>query len=186
MREFEKLPVEIQEKMMEHQVEQGNKRNSYVFKNDISCGKIGGGFYWGSTLEGRNFWRKIIVDKNFTEFYKRYPKKDTIQENKLEKATRNNSGKPKWHLMDMPSFEPMIRALEWGAERYGEFNWQKGLSVIETLDSLQRHFIAFQNGQDIDEESGKSTLGHLACNVMFLLWTMQNKPEWDDRKKILT
>ena len=44
------LPVEIQERMLECQVEQGKPRNAEVFKENISEGMSKGGFDWFRTV----------------------------------------------------------------------------------------------------------------------------------------
>jgi hypothetical protein len=63
--------------MMEHQVEQDNPRNPKVFRKSARHCKKNGGFDWDNTPEEYDFWHSIIVDENFDEFYKLYPKKDT-------------------------------------------------------------------------------------------------------------
>ena len=75
MKTFRELPKEIQEKMLEEQVLQGNERDAEVFETHIKCGKPIGGFNWWESTQGHNFWSKILVDNDFTEFYRMYPKK---------------------------------------------------------------------------------------------------------------
>jgi hypothetical protein len=98
-----------------------------------------------------------------------------------EKGTRHNQGKLKWSLVPQSALAPMVRVLEFGAEKYAPFNWQKGLSITEICESMKRHLDAFMEGEDIDPESGISHIGHLQCNTLFLSWMMEHKPEFDDR-----
>lgn len=72
--EWDKLPEEIQEKMLYYQEEQGNTRNPGVFKSSIIKSAAGGGFSWSKTKEGSNFWTNILDCSDFDEFFKRYPK----------------------------------------------------------------------------------------------------------------
>jgi hypothetical protein len=67
------LPLEIQEKVFEKQIEQGNKTNSelYLFKD-----KKQGNFNWASTHEGYDFWHDIFCG-NYNNFYKKYPNNNT-------------------------------------------------------------------------------------------------------------
>lgn len=75
--QLEGFPVEIVEKMLERQVEQGNKRDISVFeKNVLAGGKRGEGFTWDKTPEGHNFWLHVISRRNFEVFFDRYPKKE--------------------------------------------------------------------------------------------------------------
>lgn len=42
-----------------------------------------------------------------------------------EKADRFNEGKPKWSLIPFSALEPMVRVLEFGANKYSPNNWKK-------------------------------------------------------------
>lgn len=99
-----------------------------------------------------------------------------------EKGLRFNEGKPRWGLVPQSSLIPMVRVLEFGANKYGNKNWQKGLPVMEICESLKRHLDAFMEGEDNDKESGISHIGHIQCNAMFLQWMVENKPQLDNRK----
>ena len=74
MIQFKDLPTEIQQRMLDEQERQGNKRDVKVFEESIIAHVSGGGFSWVRTVEGFIFWKKIIVDGNFVDFYKKYPK----------------------------------------------------------------------------------------------------------------
>jgi hypothetical protein len=100
-----------------------------------------------------------------------------------EKAMRYNTGKLKWHLVHQPSLEPMVRVLEYGANKYAPGNWKKGQSINELYDCLTRHMNAFMDGEDNDPESGESHIGHVLCNAMFIVYNLNHRPENDDRDK---
>ena len=68
------LPVEIQERMLECQVEQGNLRNPEVFKENITNTSKKGGFNWCDTKEGGGFWSTILSADIIDHFYTKYPK----------------------------------------------------------------------------------------------------------------
>ena len=42
-----------------------------------------------------------------------------------EKGSRFNQGKLRWSLVHFKSLEPLVRVLEFGAKKYGDYNWQK-------------------------------------------------------------
>lgn len=102
-------------------------------------------------------------------------------------AKRYNNGKPQWSLVHYPSLEPLVRVLEYGAEKYttgnesGRDNWKKGLPIRQVCESMLRHIYAFLDGEDNDPESKISHIGHIQANAMFLAYMMRNKPELDDR-----
>ena len=99
-------------------------------------------------------------------------------------ADRFNEGKMAWELVDFESLEPLVEVLMFGATKYSKDNWKKGQAITELLGSLFRHIIAFQNGEDLDEESGKSHIGHAMCNLMFIQFVLTHHEKFDDRNKI--
>jgi hypothetical protein len=104
-------------------------------------------------------------------------------ENEKELALRYNSGKPRWSLVDFESLEGMVKVLEFGAKKYSEHNWKKGLKTTDILDSLLRHTTAYLSGEDLDAESGLPHTAHILCNGMFLAYMEKHKPELDTRFK---
>lgn len=92
-------------------------------------------------------------------------------EENTEKALRYNNGKPKWHLMHYASMEPMIRVLEFGANKYAPDNWKKDMDRKELLSCLQRHIAALMDAvkdeDHLDAESLINHIGHVQCNAMF-------------------
>ena|SRR5690554_4893683 len=80
MIEFKDLPVEIQDRMLDEQENQGNKRDAEVFEEEIAAGADGGGFTWEKSVEGTDFWRRIIMYGNFAVFYEKYPKSYSEEE----------------------------------------------------------------------------------------------------------
>ena len=99
----------------------------------------------------------------------------------MSQGDRFNEGKLKWSLVPQSSLIPMVQVLEFGAKKYGAYNWVKGLSIRETCESLKRHLDAFMEGEDIDSDSGLSHIGHIQCNALFLSWMMENRKDLDDR-----
>ena len=86
------------------------------------------------------------------------------------KAERFNDDKLKWSLVHFPSFEGMVKVLEFGAKKYSPHNWKKGLKKEEVIESLLRHTFAILNGELNDPESGLPHSGHIQCNTMFLTY----------------
>ena len=99
-----------------------------------------------------------------------------------EKGTRYNKGKLRWSLVDFKSLEDMVKVLEFGASKYEDFNWTKGLKTTEICESLLRHLFAYLDGEDVDKESNCSHVGHILCNAMFLNYMTKNKPDFDTRR----
>lgn len=83
-------------------------------------------------------------------------------------AMRHNEGKAQYSLIDLTKLEPCARVLEFGAKKYSRDNWKKGMNQDKIIDSLLRHIAAIQSGEDIDQESGLSHIGHIQANSLFL------------------
>jgi hypothetical protein len=94
---------------------------------------------------------------------------------------RYNTGKLKWRLVSWRALSPMVRVLMFGAEKYDDHNWKKGLKYTEICESLQRHLNAFIEGEDNDTESKLTHVGHILCNAMFLSYMFLFKKDMDDR-----
>jgi hypothetical protein len=94
---------------------------------------------------------------------------------------RFNTGKLKWSLVSWKALAPMVRVLMFGAEKYDDHNWKKGLKYTEVCESLQRHINAFIEGEENDPESKLSHVGHILCNAMFLSYMSMFKKDMDDR-----
>ena len=73
--EIADFPIEVVERMLECQVEQGNKRDVSVFEKYSARNNTKGGFDWHSTTEGRDFWVSVICGKQFDLFFQKYHKK---------------------------------------------------------------------------------------------------------------
>lgn len=102
------------------------------------------------------------------------------------RGDRHNTGKPKLSLVfDAPeALKQAAVILEQGIEEYGRRNWKKGLPLTEVIDSLLRHTLAFQNGEDMDPKSGEPHTGHIMCNAIFLAQLAATRPDCDDRESI--
>lgn len=57
------LGQKIADRMMQCQIEQRNKPNLDVFLRQPTEGQWGGGFIWGNTKEGHEYWNTLLVDK---------------------------------------------------------------------------------------------------------------------------
>lgn len=64
-----------------------------------------------------------------------------------------------------------------GAAKYGEHNVDKGIPAHSFVDSAVRHYMKWMRG-DNDEDHWVACL----WNLMWLKWTLDYKPEFDDLK----
>lgn len=84
--QIEGFPLEVIDKMMEHQEEQGNEFDVRVFEARKDAGVNKGGFYWLETTEGPSFWTQVIDDESFDTFFKKYSKKLAEEKPEMEQG----------------------------------------------------------------------------------------------------
>jgi hypothetical protein len=86
-------------------------------------------------------------------------------------------------LLDPEFLEDVSKVLTFGAKKYADHNWRKGISVGRLIGAAMRHLMAIVRGEDNDPESGLPHTAHLGCCIMFLNWTLKNRKDLDDRWK---
>jgi Domain of unknown function (DUF5664) len=64
--------------------------------------------------------------------------------------------------------EAYARVSEFGAKRYGVWNWTLGLPRVQLIRSLLNHVFKYLRGEDIDKESGLSHTDHILWNAVAL------------------
>lgn len=94
---------------------------------------------------------------------------------------RFNQGKTRVDLLPADAVLKTAQVFTYGAKKYGERNWEKGMKWSNVLSSLERHFQAIKLGQDYDKETGFLHIDHILCNAMILSHYYENYMEGDDR-----
>ena len=87
---------------------------------------------------------------------------------KKKKGLRQNKGKLRLDLIPPEFDEILAQILAQGAEKYEDRNWELGLSYMDCVASLRRHLLSWQQGNDVDDESGLHLMGHVAINALFI------------------
>ena len=67
--ELDGFPIEVVQKMVDYQVEQGNKADVAVFQIDRCRIVEHGGFDWVETKDGVSFWGNVLSYRNFDVFF---------------------------------------------------------------------------------------------------------------------
>lgn len=99
---------------------------------------------------------------------------------------RFNSGKPRISLIPPRPILELAKLYTKGAEKYGDRNWEKGLSWLETYDAMERHMLKWLGGEDFDEEDGQHHMDSVAWGALALREFAFTHPELDDRSKQIT
>lgn len=96
---------------------------------------------------------------------------------------KDDYGKTRMALFSSVAMEEISKVLTFGAAKYDDHNWRKGMKWSRVADAVLRHMFAWLRGEDKDPESGLSHLAHAGCGIMFLLDYELNRREYDDRYK---
>lgn len=104
---------------------------------------------------------------------------------KRDGGDKFDAGKLRLDLISVPAIEGTAEILTFGSIKYGDRNWEKGLSWSRVFGALIRHLFKWWMRKDIDEESGKEALDHASCCLMFLQHYSKFKKyeKFDDRPK---
>lgn len=97
---------------------------------------------------------------------------------------RKDEGKLRYTLIHPLAERGLVEVLTFGAQKYEDRNWEKGLAWSRVIDSLRRHLAAIEAGEDYDPESGLLHADHVQANAHFLAALYRIYPEGDDRRKL--
>ena len=92
-----------------------------------------------------------------------------------------DDGKPRFDLLPASPLVDVAAVAAYGAKKYSDRNWEKGMPYGRIYAALQRHLWAFWNGEDNDKESGLPHMAHAAWGCLALLEMMQKRKDLDDR-----
>ncbi len=100
--EIKGFPIKVVQKMVNYQVEQGNKADVTVFQKHKCTGRVFKGFEWVETDEGIDFWNDVIRYENFHVFLEKYPKKEP---SKIEDTSKVEEPKPETIEIDGKTYD---------------------------------------------------------------------------------
>ncbi len=96
---------------------------------------------------------------------------------------KKDLGKPLIHLVNPGFILGLAEVLTFGAAKYEEDGWMKGISFRRIVSAMGRHMIQILLGNMVDDETGFLHIYHVAANVMFLAHYLENRwvyREFDD------
>ncbi len=95
------------------------------------------------------------------------PEMRAAMQRKEEPAKRFDAGKSRVDLINPDFILALGEHMAFGAEKYGERNWEKGMSHSRVIGSALRHLLALQRGEVTDDEGRLHTIA-VAWNAMAL------------------
>ncbi len=102
----------------------------------------------------------------------------------LEEGTKFDTGKNRLELIPPEAIEALGQVLTFGAEKYDDRNWEKGINYSRVYGAALRHMNAWFDPRysSLDNETKLSHLAHALCCISFLLtYEARGMEEFDDR-----
>lgn len=91
-----------------------------------------------------------------------------IESTVICQGTKFDKGKVRYELLAPEALEGTAKILTFGAAKYSDRNWEKGMKYSRIFGALMRHLWAWWRGESFDPETQLSHLHHAACCIMFL------------------
>ena len=91
------------------------------------------------------------------------------EKQKRAEALKFDSDKPGMDLLPVAAKREIAAVFDFGAKKYARHNWRNGFNYSRLIAAAERHIDFFNDGEDLDPESGKSHLAHAGCCIMMLL-----------------
>jgi hypothetical protein len=98
-------------------------------------------------------------------------------------GVKYDGGKARYDLLPPESLESLAQVLTFGAAKYGDRNWEAGMSWGRVFAAMMRHMWAWWRGEHKDPETGFSHLWHAAACMAFLIAYEERRIGTDDRPK---
>lgn len=98
-------------------------------------------------------------------------------------GVKHDEKKSRMDLLDPEFLLEMGRTMTYGAEKYEDRNWERGISYSRLYAAILRHTLKFWKGETFDRDSGLKALAHVAANAMMLASMAET---WDDRPEYVS
>lgn len=105
----------------------------------------------------------------------------TSDEPQQQTAKRYDAEKVRLDLVPASSTLEMGKVFTFGAKKYGDHNWRKGMKWSRVVASLKRHLNAFELSQDYDPETNLLHMSHVLANAAMLVEYYETNMKGDDR-----
>ena len=105
----------------------------------------------------------------------------TEDEFRKGEGRKDDQDKLRMELLPPEFLEATASILTFGAKKYDDRNWEKGMAWSRVYGALMRHLWSWWKGDVSDPETGKSHLWHACCCLAFLVTYEQRKVGTDDR-----
>lgn len=106
----------------------------------------------------------------------------TCHDFRLLEGTKHDEGKLRYDLEPHDAREEVIKVYTFGAGKYGDRNWELGLTYHRAYRAARQHMAKWWSGEQIDHETKFHPLAHAICELEFLLaFELRKMKQFDDR-----
>ena len=100
-------------------------------------------------------------------------------------ALKHLEDKLRLDLIPPECIEAIGSVLSYGAKKYSDRNWEKGIQMSIQYGSALRHLMSWAKGIDIDKESGLHHIDQALTNLaMIATQTRRGRVDLDDRQNL--
>lgn len=127
--------------------------------------------------DGGHVYKSATTVENATVTF--YP----LEERITDPVTGGEKGRKECEpaYIDPQALEALGRVAGKGTRKYDKYNYLRGYDWSLSANALQRHFLAFWGGEDVDPESGELHMTHAAWHALALVSFITRQLGNDDR-----
>lgn len=105
---------------------------------------------------------------------------------KLKEGIKYDEKKERTDLMPADALLEVAKVFTFGASKYEDRNYEKGMKWGRVFGAILRHLFKFWSGEDHDKETGYHHMTHATCCCLMMLTYVLNPIylKFDDRSKI--
>lgn len=107
----------------------------------------------------------------------------TEAESKTLGGVKFDNNKPRYSLLAWKALDEIVRVYTFGAEKYADHNWRRGIKYSRLMSAALRHIVAWNSGETRDPESNLNHLAHAAFSLMAIIeFQKGDDKDLDDRE----
>jgi len=103
------------------------------------------------------------------------------ERDRVSAGVKHDAEKPPLDLIPPEALFDEAMAWNFGAKKYGRYNFRAGIAYTRLLAALLRHAYALVKGEDNDPESGLPHEAHIRCCAGMLAVMKKTRKDLDDR-----